>query len=582
MAEFNLEEYAKRANEKWGGKYDYVEWKRDDNGKPLVGIICHEKDKYGREHGLFWKRPSKHMCGQGCPRCSGRSFMNNEYFIETAKLAHTSEFDNLSYEKTVFKGYKDKVIVTCRNKNDDGTEHGDFEITAGHLLGGQGCPICRYIKSSTSKRKSADETIEELMKIYPEYDYSKAKEGYIGRHSKIKVICHKKDKDGNEHGEFMMMPSNTLNPYLCNGCPKCGRERTIDSKKKDSDVYLAECAKVHNGFYDYSQTEYRGSNEYIYPICPIHGVFRQKAANHHMGQGCPLCASEKSKLERDITDFVKSLVGEGNVVENDREVLDGMEIDILVPSMMVGFEVDGLIWHSEKFSTPKDYHLNKMEKALSKGIRLINIFEDEWNEKKEIVKSRIRNILGFTERKIYARKCEIRAITHSQSKEFMNHNHIQGYAVDSIRYGLFNNDELVAVMTFGKKRINVGSLHSDGEYELIRFCNKIDTTVVGGASRLFSHFLSEYKPRRVVSYCDRRWSVGGLYERLGFREYNVSPPSYFYTTGRKRINRFSLRKDVLVEKHGCPKEMTEHEWCLANGFYRIYDCGAFCYEWNGE
>jgi hypothetical protein len=135
------------------------------------------------------------------------------------------------------------------------------------------------------------------------------------------------------------------------------------------------------------------------------------------------------------------------------------------------------------------------------------------------------------------------------------------------------------LVTFGKQRINVGGKKKDNSYELIRLCTKLDTNVVGGASRLFKYFVKNYNPHTVISYADRRWSVGGIYNKLNFVLKHTSQPSYFYVMNKKRVNRYSMRKDILVSKYGCPIDMTEKEFCYSKGWYRIYDCGCLCYEW---
>ena len=136
-------------------------------------------------------------------------------------------------------------------------------------------------------------------------------------------------------------------------------------------------------------------------------------------------------------------------------------------------------------------------------------------------------------------------------------------------------------MTFGKLRRNVGfSIKNDNNYELLRFCNKINTNVIGGASKLFKHFIKTHNVESIISYADRCWSNGNVYEKLNFIKYNESKPSYYYVVNKKRVNRFNLRKDVLVKKYNCPPEMSEHEFCLSQKWYRIYDCGCLCYVWK--
>ena len=185
----------------------------------------------------------------------------------------------------------------------------------------------------------------------------------------------------------------------------------------------------------------------------------------------------------------------------------------------------------------------------------------------------------MTENKIFARKCIIKEIDNKTSKEFLNKNHLQGNVYGLINIGLFYNEELVSLMTFGNRRKNLGGTSANDEYELLRFCNKLNTIVVGGASKLFKYFLKKYNPEKIISYCDLRWSEGKMYETLGFSLNHISKPNYFYIKDRKRINRFNFRKDVLV-KEGYNKNKTEHEIMLERGIYRIYDCGCGVYEYN--
>ena len=116
----------------------------------------------------------------------------------------------------------------------------------------------------------------------------------------------------------------------------------------------------------------------------------------------------------------------------------------------------------------------------------------------------------------------------------------------------------------------------EGVYELLRFCNKLNTTVVGGASKLLKHFIKTVNPKSIISYADKRWSNGNLYEKLGFIHTHDSKPNYFYIVNNKRENRFSYRKDILV-KEGYDKTKTEHEIMLERKIYRIYDCGCMVF-----
>jgi hypothetical protein len=227
------------------------------------------------------------------------------------------------------------------------------------------------------------------------------------------------------------------------------------------------------------------------------------------------------------------------------------------------------------FIQQKTYHIIKTAKCADLGIRLLHIFEDEWEFKKEIVKDIIKRSVSNTEI-IYARKCMINEVSNDVYKKFINSNHIQGYVPGIAKFGLYYNDELVSVISFSKKRLCLGAKSSPDNYELLRYASKLGTTVVGGFSRLLKHFIRQYNPTRITSYCDIRLFEGEVYEKTGFKLYHISKPNYFYVVGSHRENRFKYRKDVLVSQ-GFDKSKTEHQIMLERGIYRIYDCGCKCY-----
>ena len=282
-----------------------------------------------------------------------------------------------------------------------------------------------------------------------------------------------------------------------------------------------------------------------------------------------------SKIETEIKEFIKSLGFEANT---DRKILNGKEIDILIPPLKIAFEIDGLRWHNE-ITKDNNYHLRKTEQCKDCGISLYHIFEDEWEFKRDIVESRIRNILNCTQNKIFARKCQIKTVDKPIAMRFLDENHLQGKCGSIINYGLYYNNELVSLMTFGKLRKNMGRNDTGNTYELIRFCNKLNTNVVGGASKLFKHFIKEFNPSSVISYADRRWSNGNLYTKLNFSHVHNSRPNYFYIIGHKRKNRFGFRKDILV-KEGYDANKSEHQIMFDRGIYRIYDCGTMLFEYK--
>jgi hypothetical protein len=246
------------------------------------------------------------------------------------------------------------------------------------------------------------------------------------------------------------------------------------------------------------------------------------------------------------------------------------EIDIYLPELKIGFEYNGVYWHSDKFKE-NNYHLLKKNYFSDLGINLISIWEDDWQIKSEIVKSFILNKVGKS-KKVGARKCEIKMISYSLSRSFLESNHLQGDCKSSIRIGLFNDNELVSLMTFSKPRIALGGKNNKGEYELTRFCNLVGYNVVGGASRLLKYFKTSYDPIKIISYSDNLISNGDLYEKLGFSLSSVSKPGYWYLINGVREHRFNWRKSRLV-KLGFDSSKTEEEIMNENGYYRIYNGG---------
>ena len=283
----------------------------------------------------------------------------------------------------------------------------------------------------------------------------------------------------------------------------------------------------------------------------------------------------QSYKEKEVFDFVKSIY-DGEVIPNAHDVIYRKELDIYLPDKHLAIEFNGLYWHSEQKGKGENYHIDKTNACKEKGIRLIHIFEDEWNQKQEIVKDRIRSILGIGQTRIFARKCDARKIDSKTANEFLEANHLQGADNSPIRYGLYYNDELVSVMTFGKPRFN-----KNYDWELVRFASRNGCNVVGGASKLLNYFRREHSGS-IVSYADRRYSDGNLYEKLGFTQAGISQPNYCYLKGDERLSRYQCQKHRLAKilGDGFDPNLSEYENMALNGWTKVYDCGNFVYVRN--
>lgn len=353
-------------------------------------------------------------------------------------------------------------------------------------------------------------------------------------------------------------------------------EKLIPKLDENNLVLLDEYEKNKSGNTSYS---------YNFKCIKCENIFSSTV----LGSGkIPICRkcfpiTKNSSLEQKIKDFLN----EKNIkhIDSDRKILEGKEIDIYLPDYNMGIEVNGNYFHSElNGDKSKLYHINKTIESNKKGVNLIQFYEDEILLKTDIVLSKISSKLNLNNT-IYARKCVIREISKKESMEFLNENHLQGYTIDKIRYGLFFNTELISVITFGNKRKSLGNKgKSLNEYELIRFCNKKYTNIVGGFSKLLKYFIKNFNPLKIITFADIRWSGvnpnNTVYYKNGFKFIKKTPPNYWYIKTDKYINRhhrFVFRKDVLI-KEGYDKNLTEWEIMKIKEYDRIWDCGSLKFE----
>ena len=307
-------------------------------------------------------------------------------------------------------------------------------------------------------------------------------------------------------------------------------------------------------------------------------IFRRRK-----NQGIELCpilnpilvSDGTSDIENDIYLYIKSIYS-GKIIQNDRSILNGKEIDIYLPEMNFAIEFNGLYWHSEVYKD-KMYHQEKTILCENKGIQLIHIWEDDWLDKKDIVKDIIQSKLGMND-KIPARKCTIKEVLSKESKEFLEKYHIQGNVNASIRIGLYYDDSLVEIATFGKLRNILHSNGQENQYELYRLCSKSGYTVVGGVSKLLTHFIRKYQPKQIVSYANLDISNGNVYNSF-FKKISITSPGYYWSKDGYKYHRSNFTKHILV-KNGYDKNKTEEEIMHELGYYKVYDSGNIKYVWE--
>jgi hypothetical protein len=295
-------------------------------------------------------------------------------------------------------------------------------------------------------------------------------------------------------------------------------------------------------------------------------LFYLRNKNNHTC--CTICNETNSKnisyLEKEVLSYIKSIYDK-EIVENYKSKY---EIDIYLPDLKLGFEFNGLYWHSELFKD-KSYHQNKSFHFKDLDIHIFNIWEDDWVYKKNIIKSMILYKIDKCTRKLYARKTEIREIKSNKIVEaFLNENHLQGYSTSSIKIGLFHNDELVSLMTFGRSK------NKKNETEMIRFCNKLNISVIGGFSKILNYYIHNYNYEKIISYADISHSMGDLYLKNSFILEKITEVGYYWCNNGKKYNRFNFRKSKLVSEGNNPNE-TENDIMRKMRYYKLYNCGNY-------
>ena len=218
----------------------------------------------------------------------------------------------------------------------------------------------------------------------------------------------------------------------------------------------------------------------------------------------------------------------------------------------------------------KNYHLDKYKLAKENGFRCMQVFDwDDWNKIINLLCSKLY---------IYARNCEIREVSKKECDEFLNYFHLQNTCRGQIvRYGLYYNDELIQIMTFGKPRYN-----KNYEWELLRLCSKLNYSIIGGSERLWKHFLREQNPMNVISYCDNSKFSGEVYERLGMILKEAQQPSCNWSKGKEKITQNLLNQRGADQLIGTTygKGTSNRDIMIENKWLEVYDCGQNVWIYN--
>ena len=373
---------------------------------------------------------------------------------------------------------------------------------------------------------------------------------------------------------------------------------TFKQKRINNDFSLL-LNKIHP---DYIQPLLNGDINSLSEIlikCPIcgeydkhsfHNIFRInsndiKPNSHNLCHKCYANISQSSP-ELEIKSIINAMYN-GRCIENSRSIIPPLELDLYYPEKNVAVEFNGNYWHDENHKS-KDYHFNKFKLCKDKNIRLVSIYESDWYNKRDSIINLLKNI--FIDSKIiYARNCTISKLDYKTKSAFINEYHFYGDSNQgAISYGLYYNNELVSVMSFGKVR-GQNKLHNNKDhYELVRFVTKDNVRVTGGASRLFKKFISEYHPVYIICYSDNDFFTGETYNKLGFKLKSLGESiDYQWVKGTKALSRYECMTNKLLEKY--PKyrniniECSVEDYIMHDlGYSKLYRCGNSIWEYKQE
>jgi hypothetical protein len=408
---------------------------------------------------------------------------------------------------------------------------------------------------------------------------------YKNAHTHLKIECP-------IHGEFLMNPTNHTHGKG-KGCSKCGSIRGALAQVKDTKTFIAEAIAKWGSKFDYSEVDYRGAKVSVIIRCNEHPENQnlQHPTNHLSGQNpCSKCNKGTSGEELQIADFLAQYT---KVESGNMKLIYPKQIDIYLPEFKLGIEYHGLWCHiteteagdNTPYTKTKNYHREKYEAANKAGIRLVQIFADEWVDKPDIIKNRLLAFIGKAPT-YYARNLTLSRIEMAEARPFLVATHIQGAGIASYCYALKNGNTIIAAATFCKSRSGaMTGAKAEGKWEVARYASI--GRVQGGFSRLLKRFKADVDPNEIISYCDLRYGNGGLYKATGFTLASITEPDYWWVPKNevKRIPRYSVQKHKMADpKHILNKfyapDKTENQICTEAGYSKIHGVGSQKWEWK--
>lgn len=485
-------------------------------------------------------RPHPVRTGKICPRCDAeRLFLN--------KL--NSTFGRNPYKfKTKFLGYNEPLTVECLDCGFEFTANSARNLVMIHKEGQpHPCRKCANIRNFKTDVSEFEKLLVDKLGAC-NYEFLEP-DDLAGPYSKkkVKVKCKLCGY------EFSVNPQNLINPvngkHYCKECSKLKLTRIRDERKEK----IGQATEVTTT------------------------VPAEKTAK-----------TIGSTAKADLKEWVKTIY-DGEIKFNSKDISEEMPVDIYFPDKKIAVDLC-LLRDNDHYNVTKKFHIDRTYVYHNAGVRLIQIFEDEWESNEIVVKEKLTTILGKNTDTVYARKCTVGDITPTDKNIFLKRYHIQGDDRAAFMKALYYEGKVVAVMTFIRPRLALGSKNGSqsGCYELSRYASS--RHVVGGFSKLFKEITKDLDANMIKTFADIRWSGldNNVYVKNGFVQKHISEPNYWYFDTNdsgpdlRRIHRFNFRKQELERKfpNEYNAELTEFQIMDLTSYARIFDCGNLVYEYK--
>lgn len=540
-----------------GDRYSYQSVTRADN-KPYVNYTC-------KVHGSFTQLAGSHAAGKGCRLCgfeatalavSAKAEANNCDATNIAKCleVHGSKY---SYSGTHLQDSVRFVAYSCG-------KHGMVSQQLAAHLRGQGCPTCAV----EARKYDFDDFVKRCNEVhggkysYSEITYQKA--------ATVVYTCP-------HHGRMEQLAADHMRG---SGCRECAKLLTGLGNTNSFGEWHAKFTAAHGELYS-NYDIVRDSRSHVYYECAAHGAVLQDATAHASGVGCPKCVTGTmgNRHTGEIAAFLRGLGV--HVVEESNLTGARKRWDVVVPASRVAIEFDGVYYHSERFKPNRSAMLDRATEAASVGFRQLNVWEDEWYEKRNIVERLIASACGVSkEPVVYARKTQVVQPPTEDAVKFMECNHIQGFAAGTGYLGLAHGSSLVACMVYSYKAAGRSTKRVEDCVDIQRYATSCK--VPGGFQKLLSQILKDDAIKTVISYSDPRLFSGKMYAKAGFVASPEGKPDYCYVKNSSRIPKRARQKSWFKDREGVlyDKDLTELELATLNGYHRLWFRGKVKWTWS--